>query len=1366
MSESILFRLKDPNPHMREQTLMELVFDPDVKYLELLNSLVTDKDRDVRRTLMLALGALNHEGALEALMSSLLDSENDVVIAAEHALSKLGLTAQQALWHWTQDTDWLKRKAALQCLRHFDVSDLPVETLIHDEIWEVRYAAYLLLASASLAQSDALDLLLTALHTEENTQAREGIIYALGLMQNDAACDALLRIFLNSETPENTDVLAQAIESYGDRVQPTLLKWGLWSDYPHLRALSAALLSQMNYPGLEDVLRPLLLDPAREVRETVAYALYQKTEHPFWELLGGLYQESVESSDTLFKTALEEMLALSDPVLEEKAHYLLQVYSHMESAERRQDMVKIFTRMGAVSAAPVFIEQLSKPLENTEIEGLIEALGFFGVRDAYAPIQAYFRVEALRHTVAEAICKIAPEAQFWQGFLQQESLSSEALQKLFFCLAELADALPFLIQVALQKESQERRGAALHALLKYKQHFSTFDVPAFLEQYLSLDANATEETLDVLIQMSEQSPRLGPLAFKVGLSWLQLPSENLRRGGIYFLKPHCHEHREHFLDLLSHELWFVRQAALEILTPSEAPEIIAAIRQALTDRDRDVRVFAVALLGQLKTPERLDWLVDVLENGYREIRAVAARALGRFEAHRTVTEPLEIALVEDEAAEVRQAAVETLALLKVPDLQALIEDTLSFEDDTQVWLSAIRCLAAQDAESAYQWMTKLLNNYSELEVFASSLPLFETYRWPVAVLEQALAKPMDGLSEEQVLLKAQLRLRLLPLLCRENPGLAKQSLYHDDNRVVAEVIQHLPAEMVIEEQVWIKALWRQNDPDIRRAIYMRWSTIAALWDDFAQLARQEEDLSLRQILIEKIDAVPLDKALPLCESLFLKHTAQTQNPLIWSFMRYLQADNLEPAALDSIFRVFSRSQDEVRAQMFAMLASVKGPHAFALLQMCLESWDQELLVAAIEVLPLWDLPALDALIKIWPESQLATQIEILKSLQKFSKPLLKDAFSALEPLFTQALAAQPLRPFLLEVLAQWDQETAVFLQGALHKYTETSQRALRYDIYAGLCTLFPDIDVWAILREANSALASTRERALVSLGAWIQKESLSPLRELLDEPLDWQSLLDYFSDDESYTVRLRYYELPFQATPALANAWRNRLIRGLRYDVLPIQQACIYQLRFYFEGPVEEELLALWSEARFSLKETLLSVLSSAGMPGLSLDGFTDESNKVRLTAVCVAGAHKLAHAEPFLIEQLAHDPQDSIREACCWALGHLGTPLAQAALFQAVEESYFALQYQALRALRYISGSAAFFVKVLPQLKEDRELLLMALKALSDQAAQLPAEASVENLITLLEMTYDTELRQLCLDILKGLTSPIARRYVAQMRV
>lgn len=1346
---------------MREQTLMELVFDPDVKYLESLNSMVTDKDRDVRRTLMLALGALNHEGALDALLSCLLDSENDVIIAAEHALSKLGAVAEQALWAWTQDADWMKRKAAAQCLRHFDVHGLQVRKLIDDEIWEVRYAAYLLLASASLDQSEALTTLLAALKTEEHSQAKEGIIYALGLMQSPAACEALMRVFLNSQTPENTDVLAQAIESYGEQVQPQLLKWGLWSDYPHLRALSAALLSQMNYVELESVLRPLLLDPSREVRETVAYALYQKTEHPFWELLGGLYQENTDFSEISFQTILEEIQSLPDPILEEKAHYLLQVYSYLQNPERRQDMVKILTRMGAVSAAPVFIEQLSKPLENSEILGLIEALGFFGIRDAYAPIQAFFRVDELQNAVAEAMCKIAPEAQFWQDFLQQEMLPLDALQKLLLQLAALEDALPFLSEMALQKESVSRRGAALKALLKYNQCFSNFDVSAFLDRYLFLYADADEETLDVLIQMSECSPHLGKLTFNIGLAWLQLPSENLRRGGIYFLKPHCIQQRESIIGLLSHELWFVRQAALEMLTPSEDPEIITAIRQALTDRDRDVRVFAVSLLGQLKTPERLDWLVDVLENGYREIRAVAARALGCFELHNMVTEPLEIALMEDEAAEVRQAAVETLAQLKAPHLKDLIEETLPFEDDTQVWLSAIRCLSAIDTTSAYEWVTKLLQSDSDLIVFEALLPLFERYNWPVSLLEKTLAQPDKGLSNEQMMLKVQLKLRLLPLLCRENPSLAKQSLYHEDSQVVAEVLQHLPANMLIEERIWIKALWRQNNLEIRQAIYMRWSLITELWDDFTQLARQETDLSLRQVLIEKIDAVSLDKALPLCESLFLKHTAQTQSPLIWSFMRYLQEDNLESAALDSIFRVFSRSQDGVRAQMFAMLARVKGKHAFTLLKMCLESWDQELLAAAIEILPFWETPALSLLIDMWPESQLATQMEILKALKRFSKPLLKNAFSRLEPLFSQALLVQPLRPFLLEVLAQWEQETAVFLQAALRKYTDGSQRALRYDIYAGLEVIFPDESLWAILRESNSALANTRERALVSLGLCLQGTPFASL----NTALEWQDLLDYFSEDESYIVRLRYYELPFSDIEALNTAWRNRLIRGLRYDVLPIQQMCIYQLRFYFDGPVEEELLALWPEARYALKETLLSVLSQVGMPGLSLEALSDESSKVRMSAVCIAGLHRLVNAEPFLIHQLAHDTQDSVREACCWALGHLGTRTSQAALYQTVEKSHFSLQYQGLRALRYTPDSASFFVRILPLLREDRELLLMALRGLWEQVAQLPTETPVENLITLLEMTHDVDLRRFCLRILSALSSPIAQRYMTQLR-
>lgn len=1357
MSQSPAFRLRNPNPQIREQTLMELVFDPSLDYLDVLNTMVSDKDRDVRRTLMLALGALNDEGALESLLLGLLDEDNDVVIAAEHALSKLGKSGRDALWQWTKDADWLKRKSALQALKHFDVNVEQISGLTRDEIWEVRYTSYLLLGALDVDTDASLALLLNCLRTEEHAQAREGIIYALGSLQTAPACEALLNIFFNARDTEDLDVLAQALEGYGEAIQEPLLRWGLWGASPHGRALSAALLSQTHYSELEQTLEPLLLDPDRQVRETVSYALYQKTENPFWELLAGLYQESETADMGIFQAALDAILQLAEPVLQEKTRHLLAVYDYTEHRAQREAIVRGLKAMEAYGAAQVFIEKLEQSSDVEEAALLIETLGSWEIRDAYRVILERFDCEALRNDVARALCAIAPEEKVWQKFLNRAQLSDGAERELYQHLATFKTALVFLESEALHGESATQRKHALMALLDY-QKYHGYDLADFLTHYLKAYAEAEEETLDVLIQLSESIPALPEACFKVLYHWLTLPAENLRRGAMYIIKPHMTHHADDLMALLSHELWFVRQSALELLAPLQTQPVIKAIQAALTDRDQDVRIMAVSLVGQMQTPERLDWLVNVLENGYREIRAVAARALAHFVSHSTVTEPLELALVEDEAGEVRQAAIETLAQLQVENLEELIEDALGFEDDPQVWWSAIRALADVNVEAAHHWAIKFLAEYAYPETVHMLLPLFDKYHWPPEPLRTALENPAEPLNPEQVQQAQQLGLDLLPLLCRVNPELARESLFHEQAAVVAAVILHLPAAILEAEQIWLKSLWRQGNPEVRRAIYMRWSKIDALWAAFSELARDEEDLSLRQIIIEQLGGVDLHKALTLCESLFLKHTEQTQSPLIWSLASHLQQETLTREVLHGLFRVMSRSQDHVREQVFAMLLRVGGTHAFDLLKMCLESWDQELSLSAIQILPHWGERALQPLMDMWSEAQLATQVEILKALLLFEPSVLQARVAELNEHLKPALRVNALRPFVLEVCARWGTKISrPFLVDYLQQLQEVSQRTLRYDLYAGLITLSPEEPLWRILQAANSQLMSTRERALVRLKQWMT-EQLQAVAVYDD--LELQSLLSYLGDDEAYTVRLRYYALNCRGD----SSWRNRLIRALRYDVLPIQQLCVYRLSDYFDRQVQEELLGLWASSRYGLKETLLTVLAYNGMPGFSLDALANESDLVRLSASCIAGQHGLQTAEPLLIQHLHGDAQDQVREACCWALGWMKTETAFQALCQVVEESHFALQYQAIRALRYYPEAVLFLLQRLSALQKDRELLVMTLDSLQALAPHFPDDAPAEPLIEVIEMTYDTELRQGCLALLQQLKAPAAARYLKQL--
>lgn len=1355
MSESPLFRLRDPNPQIREHTLMELVFDPDLSYLSVFNSLVTDRDRDVRRTLMLALGALNHPDTLDALLQGLLDEDNDVVIAAEHALSKLDHIAQKALWQWSEAEDWTRRRAALQALKHFSVRLSQVTPLLSDDIWEVRYHCYLLLGTLQAEADAVLPILREALQQEEHLQARDGVVYALGSLQSPAACELLLEQFFSTQDVAYAEVLAQVIEGYGEQAHGAVLRWGIWASYPAIRALSAALLSQTQCVELPQVIPPLLLDPSLEVRETAAYALYQATASPFWELLAGLYRALSHEQLDIFQSALADLLALPEPVLEEKTRYLLAVYDVASGeASFRHQLITHLKQAEAFSAAQVFIECLLQSPAEEDVPYLIDVLGSWKVRDAYAAVRSYFSDDEHRLAVAQALCSIAPEEKVWQCFVEQAELEGVALFSFFDLLATVKEAGSFVVSEALSSTSLLRRQAALQAVLKYARRDSTFDLAAFLVQYLGLHPQPEDETLDVLIQMSEALSVLPRACFEVIQKWLTSPSESQRRGALYALKPHAAVYQDALQSGLTHELWFVRLVTLELLASLQTPALTQAIRKALTDRDRDVRVLAVSLLGQMRGPERLDWLVDALENGYREIRAVAARGLASFSAHRTVTEPLMVALMEDEAAEVRQAALETLAHLSFSDFSEVLSEALAYEEDISVWLSAIRCLATQDAAEALAWAKRLLAAHSSLEVIQELLPLFEQYLWSTEPLQHALDELEKRALAESTEIDA-LKLALLPLLCRTSPELAKQSLYHENTQVVAAVILHLPAALVIAEKIWQKALWRKNHLDIRRAIYVRWAGIDALWADFSELARQETDLSLRQIVIEQLGQMDIQQALPLCESLFLKHTEQTQSPLIWSLATYLQHAELETEVLQGLFRVISRSQNTVREQVFAMLMRVQGKQAYRLLQLCLETWDQELVFSAIRILPAWGQPALSALLQLWPDAQLATQIEVLKALGRFEQELIQQSFVSLQTPLAQALTVDELRPFALEVLAHWPDEARSFLLQTLMGLTLISQRTLRYDLYAGLARLYPEESLWAIFQAANSQLASVRTRALIRLNLWLQQTENS-------ENLDLHTLLTYFSEDEAYTVRLRYYELAF----ANEAPWRRRLIRALRYDVPPVQQMCAYRMGDYFEPEVQEELLQFWTDAKYAFRETLLTVFAYHGMPGLSLDALTDYSSTVRKSAICVVGQHRLQAAEAHLVQYLSQDTSDEVKEACCWALGFMNSPQAYEALCDVVISSHFALQYQALRALRYHLQAASFLLTHLARLQEDRELLVVALESLSHLAHSLPVDTSPAPLIAVIELTYDSELRKLGAQVLQQMTSSEALRYLQQRQL
>jgi len=119
-----------------------------------------------------------------------------------------------------------------------------------------------------------------------------------------------------------------------------------------------------------------------------------------------------------------------------------------------------------------------------------------------------------------------------------------------------------------------------------------------------------------------------------------------------------------------------KETSLEILKEIKNPQIIQKLIQLLKDKERDVRGSAAYVLGQIQAKEAVPQLLELLKDKERDVRVSAASALGQIQAKEAVPQLME--LLKDEDSLVRGSAASALGQIQakeeIPQLMELLKD--------------------------------------------------------------------------------------------------------------------------------------------------------------------------------------------------------------------------------------------------------------------------------------------------------------------------------------------------------------------------------------------------------------------------------------------------------------------------------------------------------------------------------------------------------------------------------------------------------------------------------------------------------------------------------------------------------------------
>lgn len=1311
-SESLRFRLKNPNAQVREQAALELVFAPDKDYLTDLSALLQDADSDVRRTAIQALAAINAPEALPELRSVLLDTEPEIVSAAEHALSKFGFRAEGLLREWLASGEWLERAAALQALALFkDAAHLPwASPLLQDPIWEVRAAAIYLIGQSASAEGFAL--LASAWAHEGEPQVRSCILAALGEVQQPEACALLLQLFLEPDLnppPEQAEQVARSLALYGEAVWQRLVHEGLWAAEPQLRCLSAALLAQSGYPELKEALSPLLMDAQPEVRQTVAFAFYQAfPQEWFWEYVAGLYHDDHQ----VFEAALAGLLSYPDARI---GQTLLDALDLMLLSDRCEALIRALADLDYSAAAPALIELLDILPEQTQHIAICEALGKFQAWRAYHPLQKRLGHPdpIMQQAALSALTQIASDEKAWQQLQQLESLPEATQRETLRFVSQQTHARAYLFYLARDHTDPRLQRDILHALRSARAPETRHLLQWWLPQpEVIQDLELVRAILQALGE-NELLPRQPALL----LGWLRHKEAEVRLQAAILLQPFAKSLQSELLALAQDELWFIRQAALKALSCVQTPELLHQLEQALEDRDRDVRIMAVQLLGRFEGHRSSELLIAALENGYRDIRAAAALALGQ-QGDEWALENLELALAEDEAAEVRIAAAEALASLQHPELAELLEDALSYEEDPQALAQLLTIFHRCDPNSALPWLLRMLRQEQEAPVntVCQLLNTYPTARWISAVptLSQWVYQGSERLQQ-----------CALGLILQAEPEQSAAYLQDSLPHLMISCLQQLSVQQAQKHTLQLLRLQQHPNPAVRQALYRVWLRDAGFWPLLLQYAPQESESSCQQVLIECLAQLPAEQSGPLLLQWLEQQPPEIQRSAAWAL---LSQPDFEPWLIKGLgFNLPDGLRQEILKQI-----SQQGHAAIHLLKQLAEHWDRHLMHAALRALGQCGPEALPLLMQHWQTGELAVQRAVLEGLKALNHP---DSL----PLLEQAACAthDNLRSQAFDILrALGTQASQTLQQLALHP-----QAQIRYDACLSLASIHSDSN-WLHLQGLNSQLQTRR---------------LSHLLALQQTPAeDWFAYSQHLQSDRACLVRQIYAEtLP----PETARQdWQNWLQQRFREDVLPVQLQALQTL----SKLSQTHILPPFDGLSARLREMSLCLLAARADFTPLPAALQDASSWVQLSAVALSGYFRRSECLPRLVSLLNTAQAPELRASAIWAIGQMQDSSQMALLKQHLSDSDYGVRRQSVIALGQLPDAAAAecLLQQLQGGESDVELLEEILRALGRQA-YAPAAAE---LIELSRQHQDITLRLRALEALASLQEPSVHSHLQEV--
>jgi HEAT repeat protein len=240
------------NPQLRAKAVLGLGILQDPQDLASIEAALSDPDTDVRLAAIDALRRIaraGHEPALESIVASVVEGENQIQRAAAEALAELGPQGEAVLRDAAQDQDLTVRRAAVYGIMLLD-ADWAKETLeqlhVQDSEWLVRNAASEALAQLA-DEEKAPDLAVTDLALPKAEQEPWLIAWA-------------------AERGEGTGV--------GDAALETLIR-ALREGDPAIRQAAVDTLGRLADPDTREALRRCLRDPEPAVRDAALSALYE-----------------------------------------------------------------------------------------------------------------------------------------------------------------------------------------------------------------------------------------------------------------------------------------------------------------------------------------------------------------------------------------------------------------------------------------------------------------------------------------------------------------------------------------------------------------------------------------------------------------------------------------------------------------------------------------------------------------------------------------------------------------------------------------------------------------------------------------------------------------------------------------------------------------------------------------------------------------------------------------------------------------------------------------------------------------------------------------------------------------------------------